>query len=104
MGQQVEISKIGNLVRLERQRRGLTQQTLADMFLKPEVTKDYAARVGHPLASVYEARLDFAVYSSLLDLASRTSDELSDLRPRDRIDIQSFIWVVGAYREEQEDV
>lgn len=31
MGQQVEISKIGNLVRLERQRRGLTQQTLADM-------------------------------------------------------------------------
>ncbi|WP_027234504.1 hypothetical protein [Leisingera caerulea] len=74
------------------------------MFLKPEVTKDYAARVGHPLASVYEARLDFAVYSSLLDLASRTSDELSDLRPRDRIDIQSFIWVVGAYREEQEDV
>jgi hypothetical protein len=69
------------------------------MFLKPEVTKDYAVRVGHPLASIYEARLSFDVYASLLDLVERTSQELSDLMPRDRIDIQSFVWVVGAYRE-----
>ena len=76
----------------------------AHMYLKPEATKDFATRVGHPLAYHYEARLKFDVYASLLDLADATSNELSDLAPRDRIDIQSFIWVVGDYREDREDV
>ena len=76
----------------------------AHMYLKPEATKDFAARVGHPLASLYEAQLTFDVYTSLLDLADETSNELSELTPCDRIDIQSFIWVVGYYREDREDV
>lgn len=70
------------------------------MFLKPEATKDFATRVGHRFAHAYEARLDLAVYDSLLDLAARTATELSDLEPRDRIDVQSFIWVVGNYKDE----
>ena len=74
------------------------------MYLKPEATKDFAARVGHPLASVYEAQLNFEVYASLLDLTEQTANRLSDLDPHDRIDIQSFIWVVGDYSEEREDV
>ena len=69
------------------------------MFLKPETTKDFAQRVGHSFASDYEPQLDLFVYESLLDLATRTSTELSDLRPRDRIDVQSFIWVIGNYPE-----
>lgn len=73
------------------------------MFLKPEVTKDYALRVGHPFASVYEARLNFDVYVSLLELVDHTSRELRDLNPRDRIDIQSFIWVVGAYQDGKDE-
>ena len=72
------------------------------MFLKPEVTKDFAARVGHRFASDYEPRLDLAVYESLLDLASKTAAELAELKPRDRIDVQSFIWVVGDYKEDSE--
>jgi hypothetical protein len=72
------------------------------MFLKPEVTKDFAARVGHRFASGYEPRLDIAVYDSLLDLAEKTTAELLDLKPRDRIDVQSFIWVVGHYKENTE--
>jgi hypothetical protein len=74
------------------------------MFLKPEVTKDFAARVGHPFASQYEARLDFSVYRSLLDLVRKTEEALTPLKPRDRIDIQSFIWIVGDYREGREGV
>jgi hypothetical protein len=31
------------------------------MFLKPEVTKDFAARVGHRFASDYEPRLKLDV-------------------------------------------
>lgn len=69
------------------------------MFLKPEVTKDFAARVGHRFASDYEPRLSVDVYRSLLDLVSNMEEELADLHPRDRIDIQSFIWVVGDYKE-----
>ena len=69
------------------------------MFLKPEVTRDFAARVGHRFASDYEPRLKLDVYHSLLDLASETEQELADLKPRDRIDVHSFIWVVGDYKE-----
>jgi hypothetical protein len=74
----------------------------AQMFLKPEVTKDFAARVGHRFASDYEPRLKLDVYHSLLDLASETEQELAELEPRDRIDVQSFIWVIGSYKEDTE--
>lgn len=74
------------------------------MFLKPEVTKDFAARVGHRFASDYEAGLDIAVYESLLDLASLAAAELKALKPRDRIDVQSFIWIIGGYKEESRAV
>ena len=72
------------------------------MFLKPEVTKDFAARVGHRFAADYEPRLDIEVYECLLDLVAKTEDQLVELRPRDRIDVQSFIWVVSYYEEETE--
>jgi hypothetical protein len=71
----------------------------AHMYLKPEVTKDFATRVGHPFASHYQAPLRIPVYESLLDLAAKTKAELADLKPRDLIDVQSFIWVVGNYRD-----
>lgn len=67
------------------------------MFLKPETTKDFATRVGHRFAYDYEARLSLRVYESLLDLVNKTTQELAELKPRDRIDIQSFIWTVGNY-------
>ncbi len=72
------------------------------MFLKPEVTKDFAARVGHRFASDYHPRLNIDVYDSLLDLAAKTAAELAELKPRDRIDVESFIWVVGDYKEDTE--
>jgi len=75
----------------------------AHMFLKPEVTKDFAERVGHTYAARYEPRLDIGVYDSLLDLAARTETEIAELEPRDRIDLQSFIWVVGDYKEGQQE-
>ena len=74
------------------------------MYLKPVATKEFATRVGHPFASLYQPRLDFDAYASLLDLAEKTESKLSDLVPRDRIDVQSFIWVVGDYREDREGV
>ena len=67
------------------------------MFLKPAVTKDFAARVGHSFAYEYSAALDVGVYESLLSLTAETKLEISKLEPADNIDIQSFIWIVGKY-------
>ena len=69
------------------------------MYLKPEAMKDFAQRVGHRFAHDYEPRLNIRVCESLRDLASRTAEEIAELEPGDRIDVQSFIWVVGNYKE-----
>lgn len=74
-------------------------QPETQMFLKPEKTVDFAERVGHSFAHVYSADLGSEVYSSLLDMAAATENRVASLEPTDRIDIQSFIWVVGAYEE-----
>jgi hypothetical protein len=72
----------------------------AHMFLKPEVTKEYAERVGHPFSLGYSSELTPIVYDQLLDLAQQTEKHIADLNPADRIDIQGFIWVVNRYKEE----
>ena len=71
------------------------------VFLKPEVTKDYAVRVGHQFGDVYGPALRQEVYESLRDLYAKTNDAITDLGPRDNIDLQSFIWVVGEYMDEE---
>ncbi len=70
------------------------------MFLKPEVTRDFAARVGHPFADAYAPDLCPSVYDALLDFVRATEEALIDLRPVDRINVQSFIFVVGRYTED----
>jgi hypothetical protein len=42
------------------------------------------------------------VYESLLDFTAETEREIAALKPQDRIDVQSFIWVVGKCRVEDE--
>lgn len=69
----------------------------SNMFLKPEVTQDFARRVGHGFAEEYEGNLEPDVYASLLDLVRSTEDKIVALGPQDRIDVQGFIWVVGKY-------
>ena len=67
------------------------------MFLKPETTKNFSERVGHAFFNEYETQLKVEVYESLLDLADTTESKVKGLGPQDRIDVQSFIWVVGNY-------
>lgn len=69
------------------------------MFLKPKVTLDFAARVGHPFAHEYSPALDPAVYASLRDLVQQMAREVRDLQPRDNIDLQSLVWIIGEYKE-----
>lgn len=69
------------------------------MFLKPEATRDFAERIGHRFAVDYSAEHQPAVFESLLDLADLTARAIAGLEPADRIDVQSFIWVVGRYTD-----
>ena len=69
------------------------------MFLKPMVTRDFAERIGHPFQYAYTSELRREVYDSLLDLTDETRKAIDHLRPRDNIDVQSFIWVVSSYTE-----
>ena len=39
------------------------------------------------------------MYASLLDLMKETRAELADLAPRDNIDLHSFVFVVGDYKD-----
>jgi hypothetical protein len=64
------------------------------VFLKPNVTRLAAQRCG--FAFHYESRPTWRVYASLLEFAAYTRRCVRDLRPRDMIDLQSFIWVQGS--------
>jgi hypothetical protein len=69
---------------------------LPDMhiFLKPNVTRTAAREYGFDFQ--YRSRPAWDTYSSLLEFAELVGRDLSDLKPRDMIDIQSFIWVQGS--------
>ncbi|WP_444856300.1 hypothetical protein [Sphingosinicella sp.] len=71
------------------------------MFLKPEKTLNYAQRIGHAFQHDYVPGLEPEVYDSLLGLAAHTEAGIARLAPIDRIDVQSFIWVVGSYADEE---
>jgi hypothetical protein len=63
-------------------------------FFKPTVTREAARRYGVELP--YASRPSFELYQSLLDFVGRVHADIVDLRPRDMIDLQSFLWVQGS--------
>jgi hypothetical protein len=73
---------------------GFLAQPNRHIFLKPNVTREAARKFGFPFH--YESRPGWRTYASLLKFAAAARGELSDLQPRDMIDIQSFIWVLGS--------
>lgn len=73
---------------------GFIAQPRLHFFLKPNVTRKAAERYGFDLD--YRSRPQWETYSSVLSFAKAVRADLSDLRPRDMIDIQSFLWVQGS--------
>lgn len=71
-----------------------------NMFCKPAVTQDFAQRIGHEFQYLYNAEISERVYSSLMDLADHTLEATRGLGAEDYIDVQSFIYVVGGYTEQ----
>jgi hypothetical protein len=65
------------------------------IFLKPRVTQAAAEAYGYTEFE-YGSAPDWNTYRSFLRFAAQIKKDISDLRPRDMIDIQSFIWVLGS--------
>ena len=78
---------------------GLIAQPDIHVFLKPTVTRTAAHEYGFEFR--YESRPNWETYASLLEFAEAIRRDQRDLRPRDMIDIQSFMWVQGSDEYEE---
>ena len=72
------------------------------LFVKPLTTRRAAEAYAFDLP--YSSAPAWATYSSILELARTVRTDLADLHPRDQIDIQSFLWVLGSdeYADERQ--
>ena len=73
---------------------GFLAQPDGHIFLKPNVTRRAAHAFAFPFS--YHSRPSWTTYASLLAFGDAVRSAVKDLRPRDMIDIQSFIWVLGS--------
>jgi hypothetical protein len=74
-------------------------QPARHFFFKPQVTRRAAQEYG--LTLDYDSVPNGVTYRHLLELARRVKSDLKDLKPRDMIDIQSFLWVQGSDEYEE---
>jgi hypothetical protein len=63
-------------------------------YLKPTVTRRAAEKYGFNLR--YSSRPSWETYKSVLEFAAQVKKDTAALRPKDYIDLQSFIWVLGS--------
>jgi hypothetical protein len=73
---------------------GFIAQPDQHIFLKPNVTRLAARAYGFDFH--YESKPSAHTYMHFLEFAEKVRQDVKDLRPRDLIDIQSFIWVQGS--------
>lgn len=73
---------------------GFIAQPQLHFFFKPTVTREAARRYGAELD--YQSRPSWPIYRELLKFVRSVRQDISDLRPRDMIDLQSFLWVQGS--------
>jgi hypothetical protein len=73
---------------------GFIAQPETHIFLKPLVTR--AAARAYAFDFEYASRPNWNTYASLLEFGARVRRDQRELRPRDMIDVQSFIWVQGS--------
>jgi hypothetical protein len=64
------------------------------IFLKPRVTQAAAQMYDYDFQ--YKSKPNWETYRSLLDFARQIRKDLPSLKPRDYVDLQSFIWVMGS--------
>ena len=64
------------------------------IFIKPRVTQVAAESYEYPFH--YKSRPNWETYKSMIGFAEQVREDTKALSPRDYIDLQSFIWVMGS--------
>lgn len=73
---------------------GFIANPVEHIFLKPRVTKIAAEK--YDFNFQYTSKPNWETYSNYLGFAEQLGADLADLYPKDMIDIQSFLWVLGS--------
>ncbi|HWT01266.1 MAG TPA: hypothetical protein VN256_13545 [Pyrinomonadaceae bacterium] len=73
---------------------GFIAQPETHIFLKPNVSRIAAREYGFDFN--YRSRPSWEVYANYLEFAETIRRDQRDLKPRDMIDLQSFMWVQGS--------
>ncbi len=68
------------------------------MFVKPTITQYSSELCGFEIN--YKPQLNWLTYKSVLSFSEYLFSEISELKPRDMIDVQSFMWCIapGTYQ------
>jgi hypothetical protein len=69
------------------------------IFLKPRVTQIAAGEYGFDFQ--YVSRPNWATYQNVIEFAELIRRDQRDLKPRDMIDLQGFMWVQGSDEYEE---
>lgn len=73
---------------------GFIARPEAHIFLKPNITRIAARKYRFDFQ--YQSKPNWSTYANLLEFAETIRRDLRDMRPRDMIDVQSFMWVQGS--------
>lgn len=63
------------------------------MFVKPQITQHASELCGYEIN--YRPQLNWITYKSVQDFARYLHTALAELKPRDMIDVQSFMWCIA---------
>ena len=63
------------------------------MFVKPTITQYCSELCGYEVN--YKPQLNWLTYKSVLGFSEYIKSEISELQPRDMIDVQSFMWCIA---------
>ncbi len=69
-------------------------QPAKHIIMKPTAMKFAADALGYDLE--YSSKPSYKPYANLLELADLVGEGISDLRPKDYHDLQTFLWVIGS--------
>jgi hypothetical protein len=69
------------------------------MILKPTAMRLAAEELGYDFD--YSSKPSYRTYESLLNFADIVKSEISDLKPKDYHDVQTFLWVIGSAEYER---
>lgn len=78
---------------------GFLAQPEKHFFLKPNVTR--VAAKEYDFEFEYKSKPSWATYTNLLAFGEQIRKDQRDLKPKDMIDLQSFMWVQGSDEYEE---